>query len=142
MKVTVVDYAKPATFRYYDGKDKVINVLLNEYKNEVCSIASYFCKNRPEKNQTVYISMGENKKINVKPESMQFKEIEQDIENVIVKFPTYVSIYVTEWYISFKMSSEDSSVTREVCFYFDDDCMDLTNGVMESHWFYHTHIPV
>lgn len=142
MKVTVVDYAKPETFRYYDGKDKLINVLLNDYKNEMCEVASYFCKNRLKKNQTVHIAMKENGELDVEPKNLELGEIQQSLERVVMEFPAYVSIYVTEWYISFKISTEGSAVTREVNFYFDDDCMDLGNGIMESHWFYNMHRPV
>ncbi len=144
MKVTVVDYAKPATFRYYDGRDKVINVLLNEYKAEVCNIASYFCKNRPRKNEDVYIQLSEEKNIIIKPSNYQFNEVADEISNLLEKFPTDIKIHVTEWYVDFCMDvkyDNGMTVSRIVSFSYDEDCLNLNSGVMESHWCYEVHVP-
>lgn len=145
MKVMVVDYAKPAGFMYYDGGARVVNVLLNEYKEEVCNIASYFTKYKVPDGQEVYIKLNLSGEIIFTPRTVECEEIRKDLEKLIISFPTYIHIYVTHWNIRFYMDENPDglSVSQEVIYCFDYDCLDLGNSdrLMAPHWVYMMHYP-
>lgn len=48
IKVTVANYGNPKQFKYYTGYDDTLNLILSDYKNELCSIATYFTFHRLE----------------------------------------------------------------------------------------------
>ena len=145
MKVTVVDYARPASFMYYDGRVKEINVLLNEYKEEVCNIASYFTKYKVADGQETYIKVTPSGEITFTPGNVECEEIRKDLEKLLISFPTYIHIYVTDCDVSFYMdiNPDETSVSQEVIYFFDYDCLDLDNsdGLMAPHWVYVMHFP-
>ena len=144
MKVTVVDYAKPDKFLYYDGRIKIINVLLNEYKNEVCNIASYFTKNKVGAEEEIYIKVNKTGNLEFTPSTVDCDGIREDLEKLLSSFPTYMHIRVTHWNISFIMTEdpEDISVSQEVLYSFNEDFLNLNPDIlMASHWIYILHTP-
>ncbi len=144
MKVTVVDYAKPDKFLYYNGESKVINVLLNEYKDEVCNIASYFTKNKVGTEEEIYIKMDKSGKVEFTPSTLECEAIQEDLEKLLQQFPTYIHIRITHWNIDFYLDENPSktSVSQEVSFCFDEDCLDLDSDlIMAPHWVYIMHFP-
>ena len=145
MKVTVVDYAKPASFMYYDGRVKEINVLLNDYKEEVCNIASYFTKHKVADGQEFYIKLNPSGEITFTTRAVECEEIRKDLEKLLISFPTYIHIYVTHWNISFYMDVNPNklTITQEVIFSFDENLFDWSesDSLMAPHWGYIMHFP-
>ena len=144
MKVTVVDYAKPDKFLYYDGRNKVVNVLLNDYKNEVCNIASYFTKNKVGTEEEIFIKMDKSGKIKFTPSTIECKEIQEDLKKILQEFPTYIHIRVTHWDVVFLMveDPEEPTVYQEVIYSYDEDLLNLPSHlIMASHWMYTMHFP-
>ena len=139
MKVTVVDYAKPDKFLYYNGESKVINVLLNEYKDEVCNIASYFTKNKVGTEAEIYIKVDKAGNIEFTPLTVDCEEIREDIEKLLKSFPTYMHIRVTSFDVIFFMDENPKklTVTQEVIYSFDEDLLNLDSDMlMAPHWMY------
>lgn len=143
MKVTVVDYARPANFMYYDGRVKEINVLLNEYKEEVCNIASYFTKHKVADGQETYIKVTPSGEITFTPGNVECEEIRKDLEKLLISFPTYIHIYVTDCDVSFYMDINPNklTITQEVIFSFDEDLLDWDGRQMAPHWAYLMQFP-
>ncbi len=144
MKVTVVDYAKPDKFLYYDGRNKVVNVLLNDYKDEACNIASYFTKNKVGTEEEIYIKMDKSGKIEFTPSTLECEAIREDLEKLLQQFPTYIHIRVTHWDVVFLMieDPEEPTVYQEVIYSFDENLLNLPpHLIMASHWMYAMHVP-
>ena len=129
---------------YYDGRNKVINVLLNDYKDEVCNIASYFTKNKVGTEEEIYIKMDKSGKIEFTPSTLECEAIREDLKKLLQQFPTYIHICITQWNVSFYMDEnpEELSVSQEVVYSFNEDFMNLPpHIIMAPHWIYTMQYP-
>lgn len=135
IKVKVKNYARPDEF-YFNEERWRTSTLLEDYKTEICNIASYYTINNVGVDYIIRIHLDSNLEIVASPDTAKIgKEILDDIKKILMDFPTDVYIEVAEDSISFIMyySVTEHNRYEVVDYYIYNNCSKYDTKIA-SHW--------
>ena len=134
VKVNVKNYAKEDDFYNY-GEEDDIYTLITDYKPQIQNIAEYYSIHRIGKGNVIDIDLDDHANVVITPDNAVIGDLREDIEKLLVEFPYYISIRITNNRVEFVLKKEDSEEALKgfVAFWFDNDCSQW-DGQIASHW--------
>ena len=134
VKVIVKNYAKEDDFYNY-GQEDDIYTLITYFKPQIQNIAEYYSIHRRKKGDSIYIELDDQANIVITPSDADMGNLREDIENLLVDFPYYVSIRVTCNSVDYILQEEEreDALKGHVTFWFDNDCSQW-DGQIADHW--------
>ena len=134
VKVNVKNYAREDDFYNY-GEEDDIYTLITDYKPQIQNIAEYYSIHRIGKGNVIDIDLDDHANVVITPDNAVIGDLREDIEKLLVEFPYYISIRITNNRVEFVLKKEDSEEALKgfVAFWFDNDCSQW-DGQIASHW--------
>ena len=133
VKIKVVNFARPTSFPYYEGKSESVNMLFMNYREEAFNIATYFTQ-YAEKGKSGIIESDENGNIVGIPRYKKISTITKDIEKLISEFPSVMKIAYSDEYVKFQIHYDSSGYPDcQIIYYKWDDCEDSILKIA-PHW--------
>lgn len=102
VKLTIINYARPKSFPYYDGSHPMVNLMLTEYKENVFRIATYFTVHK-QKGVRGKLKLDEAGTVTGYPDFPNIESIYGDVENIVRNFPLVTEISYSSWGVNFEM---------------------------------------
>lgn len=134
IKIEVKDYTK-SEFDLYDGNIPVVNEMLTNYKEEVCSITKYLLCNYED--VEVYVYQNSADTYSVSKESIDVTPIDTQLKKLLFKFPTDIEIIKENRKIEFIVRYYDGTGNYDALIYMiDNDGLNksLIDTAVASHW--------
>ena len=129
--VEVKNYAKVSGYYNYGPRPEVIELISN-YTPHIQKIAEYFSVNRMASKETLEISINDNAEIVLSNPAKDVTPVWNEIEELLANYPYPISIKVFPTEIEFNL--REGPYPGYVAFVFDDDCRELINQRIASHW--------
>lgn len=133
INLTVVNYARPKSFPYYDGTYPDVNRMLMEYGENLFNIATYFTIKGKE---GVYgrIEMDEEENIIGYPDFDNIESIYSDVENILKNFPAVVRIDYGKGVAHFEIVYGGSGGWTRIDYLAKNDFSNYPGGRIAPHW--------
>ena len=131
--LTVVNYARPKSFPYYDGLYPDVNRMLTEYKENVYNIATYFTISGKE---GVYgrIKLDQEEHVTGYPKLEQIPSIYNDVEFILKNYPAAVEIIYGKGMAGFLINYGGRGGWTRIDYSADDDMSGYPGGRIAPHW--------
>ena len=133
INLTVVNYARPKSFPYYDGTYPDVNRMLMEYGENLFNIATYFTIKGKE---GVYgrIEMDEEENIIGYPDFDNIESIYSDMENILKNYPAVVRIDYGKGVAHFEIVYGGSGGWTRIDYLAKNDFSNYPGGRIAPHW--------
>ena len=131
--LTVVNYARPKSFPYYDGTYPDVNRMLMEYGENLFNIATYFTiKGKEGVNGRIEMDKEEN--IIGYPDFDNIDSIYSDVENILRNYPAVVKISYGKGRANFEIVYGGNGGWTHIIYLANDDFSRYPGGRIAPHW--------
>jgi hypothetical protein len=137
IKLRVVNYAKPSSFKYYKGNISSINNLLKNYKIYLCDVATFFTIYSKE-DKSGKISVDSDGKIVYSSKIDNIEQIEDSVNKLMEDYPLPIDIsFVGKGYVEFKIYFENSYY---IITYSEENDFATSSLRIADHWIGKTYV--
>lgn len=131
--LTVVNYARPKSFPFYEGTFPDVNRMLTEYRENLFNIATYFTIKGKE-GLNGMLELDEEENVIGYPDLENIESIYSDVENILKNYPAVVKISYGKGRTIFKIIYGGNSGWTHILYMASDDFSRYPGGRIAPHW--------